>query len=159
MQQDLIWENWRNSLVQCMGGRSLPTSYSRSKETNEISFASVEVYTNTLLIKPFFQIQKWMLKMRLPRVGFCTELFYLIYVICNCKSNFRGGYQPFLCMSNDNNFNVENWLQVSSLGHSISCNLQCNNISAQFHERRKLWSYLNFLQQQTQCLARMLCEY
>lgn len=46
-------------------------------------------------------------------------------------------------MSNDNNFHVENWLQVSHLGSNILCNLQCN-ISAVFPERRRLWRYLNF---------------
>lgn len=91
-------------------------------------------------------MHKWML--RPPRVGFSTEPFYLIYIICNCKGGVRKGYQPFLFlfgMSSDNNFNVENWLQVSHLGSNILCSLQCN-ISVTWKE--KALKLFKFLQQQ-----------
>lgn len=74
-----------------------------------------------------------------------TLLFNLYYLQLQrqCQRRVSTFYILFFGMSNDNNFHVENWLQVSHLGSNILCNLQCN-ISAVFPERRRLWRYLNF---------------
>lgn len=74
-----------------------------------------------------------------------TLLFNLYYLqlLRQCQRRVSTFYILFFGMSNDNNFHVENWLQVSHLGSNILCNLQCN-ISAVFPERRRLWRYLNF---------------
>lgn len=143
-----ISESWRKSLAQGKAGRSLPGSHSGSKQNQWNQLCECVGLYKGFIFKALFKSTSECWRRGFPElVSPLNSILFDLYYL-QSQRQFQRRVSTFYLfvffgMSNDNNFHVENWLHVSGLGHNILRNLQCN-ISAQFCERRKLWSYLNF---------------
>lgn len=140
-------ESWRNIRAQCKAGRSLPGSRKGSKQNQLNQLCECVGLYKGFIFKALFKSVSECWRWGFPELvsPLNSSVWFILFAITKAISveGINLLFTFFFGMSNDNNFHVEDWLQVSGLGHNILCSLQCN-ISAQFCERRKLWSYLNF---------------